>query len=108
MGKNKFLVIIGTRGIPAHHGGFETFAERLALHLIQRRWKVVVYCQGDKSVTRRIDDNWCGIHRIVLPVKREGPLSTLEFDWACIRDVVKMRPGVALTLGYNTAVFCVW
>lgn len=108
MNKNKVLTILGTRGIPARHGGFETFAERLAIHLTQRGWKVVVYCQGDKSVRHRIDDTWQGVDRIILPVKREGAPATLEFDWACVRDVVKMRPGVALTLGYNTAIFCVW
>ncbi|PTB20343.1 glycosyl transferase [Trinickia symbiotica] len=108
MNKNKFLAILGTRGIPARHGGFETFAERLALYLTQRAWKVVVYCQGDKSVRQRIDDTWHGIDRITLPVKRDGAPGTLEFDWACVRDVVKIKPGVALTLGYNTAIFCAW
>ncbi|WP_118185507.1 DUF1972 domain-containing protein [Paraburkholderia phosphatilytica] len=102
------VAILGTRGIPARHGGFETFAERLALYLTQRGWKVTVYCQGDPSVSRRIEDTWAGIHRITLPVKRSGAAGTIEFDWACVRDVVRMRPGVALTLGYNTAIFCVW
>ncbi|WP_286161987.1 DUF1972 domain-containing protein [Burkholderia sp. WP9] len=108
MRANKSLAILGTRGIPACHGGFETFAERLALHLTQRGWDVTVYCQGDSALGNRVDDSWRGVHRIVLPVKREGAAGTIEFDWACVRDAVKMQPGVALTLGYNTAIFCVW
>ena len=36
----KALRILGTRGIPARHGGFETFAEKLALHLVSRGWDV--------------------------------------------------------------------
>lgn len=104
----KSIAILGTRGIPACHGGFETFAERLALYLTERGWKVTVYCQGDRTVTSRIDDTWSGIHRIILPVKRTGASGTIEFDWACVRDTVKMRPDVALTLGYNTAIFCLW
>ena len=108
MKNKKSLAILGTRGIPARHGGFETFAERLALHLTGHGWEVTVYCQGDEDVKQRINDTWRGINRIVLPVKLVGAAATLEFDWACTRDVVKMRPGVALTLGYNTAIFCVW
>eukprot|EP01036_Dinobryon_divergens_P048835 gene48835-65485_t len=38
---------MGIRGVPAHHGGFETFAEYLALYLRDRGWKVTVYCQID-------------------------------------------------------------
>jgi len=38
------LAILGTRGIPAQHDGFETFAERLALHLVSNGWAVTVYC----------------------------------------------------------------
>ena len=30
------VMILGTRGIPAQHGGFETFAEDLSLHLVAR------------------------------------------------------------------------
>lgn len=39
--------ILGTRGVPAAHGGFETFAEHLALYLVAQGWRVVVYCQED-------------------------------------------------------------
>lgn len=49
------LLILGTRGIPAAHGGFETFAERLALFLAGRGWQVGVYCQRDvETVQERI------------------------------------------------------
>jgi hypothetical protein len=41
---NKHIRILGTRGVPAAHGGFETFAEHLALHLVRRGWQVTVYC----------------------------------------------------------------
>ena len=43
---NKHLFILGTRGVPAKHGGFETFAEKLCLYLINRGWKITVYCQN--------------------------------------------------------------
>jgi hypothetical protein len=32
--KSRDLRILGTRGVPAAHGGFETFAEHLAPYLV--------------------------------------------------------------------------
>ncbi|MGH9916566.1 MAG: DUF1972 domain-containing protein, partial [Pyrinomonadaceae bacterium] len=36
------LAILGTRGIPANYGGFETFAERLSTRLVARGHQVTV------------------------------------------------------------------
>lgn len=95
--------ILGIRGIPAAHGGFETFAEYLALYLQDRGWKVVVYCQcdGDGSAW---EDEWQSIQRIHIPVKQPGPLGTVIFDWKSNRHAAQTE-GLCLTLGYNTAVF---
>ena len=40
------LAILGTRGIPANYGGFETFAEELAPRLVARGHDVTVYCRA--------------------------------------------------------------
>ncbi len=37
--------LLGTRGIPAHYGGFETFAEELSVRLSARGHDVTVYCR---------------------------------------------------------------
>ncbi|MCD6116177.1 DUF1972 domain-containing protein [bacterium] len=37
------IAILGTRGIPANYGGFETFAEELSTHLVKRGHDVTVY-----------------------------------------------------------------
>ncbi|WP_293882564.1 DUF1972 domain-containing protein [Sphingomonas sp.] len=100
------LIILGIRGIPAAHGGFETFAERLALWLRDRGWKVTVYSQGSET-GERYEDRWEGIDRIHLPVKQDGALGTIEFDIKATRDSLK-RPGMILTLGYNTGFLCAW
>ncbi|MBN8919878.1 MAG: DUF1972 domain-containing protein [Rhizobiales bacterium] len=98
------LLILGTRGVPASHGGFETFAELLALHLRQRGWSVAVYCQRDGAETALTEDEWQGIRRIIVPAPGAGPISTMRFDWRCLKDV-RNRPGRLLVLGYNTAIF---
>lgn len=94
------LIILGIRGIPAAHGGFETFAEKLALYLNARGWKVTVYCQGPLNGEREVD-TWHGIERIHIPTRLDGAIGTIEFDIKCTIDVLK-RPGLLLTLGYNT------
>jgi len=41
------VAIIGSRGIPARYGGFETFTEKIATELAERNIYVVVYCMKD-------------------------------------------------------------
>ncbi len=102
----KTLLILGTRGVPANHGGFETFAERYALFLAERGWRVSVYCQEDveKVTCGPRTDVWRGITRIFIQTARKGGLGALDFDWKCVRDALT-RPGVCLVLGYNGAAF---
>lgn len=103
----KHLRILGIRGLPAAHGGFETFAEYLALYLRDRGWKVTVYCQldGEGPV---YEDVWEGIHRVNIPVDIPGPKGTMAFDWRAIRHAAAQSRDLCLTLGYNTAAFCAW
>ena len=96
--------ILGTRGIPAAHGGFESFTARLAPWLRDQGHEVNVYCQEEGGVTGPWEDTWQGIRRIHIRPRLGGPAGTVEFDFACVRDVLK-RPGIDLVLGYNTAVF---
>lgn len=100
----KTLRILGTRGIPAAHGGFETFAEHLALYLVARGWRVIVYCQDDNAGPV-FEDTWQGVERVHIPVEQEGPKGTIIFDWKATVHAAKFVD-LCLTLGYNTAIFC--
>lgn len=97
------IFLLGIRGIPAKHGGFETFAEKLSLHLAERGWSVTVYCQEDGSGLLWESD-WQGVRRIHIPVKRQGPAGTVIFDWFAAKHAMT-QDGLFLTLGYNTAIF---
>lgn len=100
------VLILGIRGLPARHGGFETFAEKLALYLVAKGWKVTVYCQNDtpEAEPTLTTDMWRGVHRVNIGVKRSGAASTIEFDWHSLRHAAR-QDGVCLVLGYNTAAF---
>lgn len=98
------LSILGIRGIPADHGGFETFAENLALYLVARGWEVTVYCQeqGDAPI---YVDHWQGVRLVHVPVSGSGTFSTIVFDWKSTLHACSEK-NLVLTLGYNTAIFC--
>lgn len=98
------LRILGIRGLPASHGGFETFAEKLAIFLRDRGWDVTVYCQETGSGPV-VEDRWEGIRRIRMPIAGKGSATTVLFDWKSTLHAAR-EPGLALTLGYNTAIFC--
>jgi len=102
-GRPKTVRILGTHGVPANYGGFETAAENVAKYLRDQGWRVVVYCQveGSGPIT---EDVWHGIERVLVPVSREGWLGTSQFDWISIRHAVE-QDDICLTFGYNTAVF---
>ena len=102
--KTKTLRILGTRGVPAAHGGFETFAEYLSLYLVAKGWRVVVYCQVD-GTGPMFTDTWQGVERVYIPVAQDGPKGTVVFDWQATTHAAGHRD-LCLTLGYNTAVFC--
>lgn len=100
---NNHIIILGIRGVPAKHGGFETFADYLCRYLVVRGWKITVYCQeeGEGPVYR---SEWEGVQRIHIPVKINGPLGTIIFDLKSVVHSIR-HDGVFLTLGYNTAIF---
>lgn len=100
------LMILGTRGIPANHGGFETFAEQLSIHLTAAGWQVSVYCQEEKASRPISVDRWRGIERTIVPVRQAGSVGSLVFDWKSLLHALR-QDGLILILGYNTGIFTV-
>jgi glycosyltransferase involved in cell wall biosynthesis len=100
------LRILGIRGVPAAHGGFETFAEQLSLYLVRRGWRVIVYCQraGKHAIS---EDTWQGIERINISIPQLGSRGSIVFDWKAILHAGQHHD-LCLTLGYNTALLCTW
>lgn len=100
---NKTVRILGTHGVPAAYGGFETAAENIALFLVRQGWRVIVYCQvpGSGPIT---EDIWHGVERVMIPVDVEGWKGTSRFDLLSIRHACRFQD-LCLTFGYNTAVF---
>ena len=68
------VAILGTRGIPANYGGFETFAEQLALHFVDAGIPVTVYGRSHFATTRH---EWRGVRLVTLPTIRSKYLDTV-------------------------------
>lgn len=99
----KRLAILGTRGIPARYGGFETFAEEISVRLAEAGLDVTVFCQTDDDTS--IHDKYKGVNLVYITAPSCGPLTTLLFDVRCLW---RARKGfdVVYMLGYGAAPFC--
>ena len=94
------IAILGTRGIPAHYGGFETFAEELSTRLVSRGHQVTVYCRE-----RPPQPLWRGVDLRYLPVFRHKYLETLQHTFCSTIDLVTHHHDVALYCNAANAIF---
>ncbi len=69
------IAILGTRGIPASYGGFETFAEHLSTRLVARGHEVTVYGRAHYVSPRQLEFH--GVKLKVLPTIRHKYLDTV-------------------------------
>jgi glycosyltransferase involved in cell wall biosynthesis len=69
------LAILGTRGIPACYGGFETLAEELGSRLSERGHQVTVY--GRTGFVDPALETYRGMRLVVLPAIRRKHLETV-------------------------------
>ncbi len=85
------IAILGTRGIPARYGGFETFAEELSTRLVARGHLVTVYCRSRHDAT-----SYRGVALRYLPAVRHKYLETVLHTMLSTFDVIFRRPDAAL------------
>ncbi len=62
------IALIGSRGIPARYGGFETMMEQVAPQLVDKGFDVTVYCRS--HFTPKGTDSFTGVKLVVLPTIR--------------------------------------
>ena len=100
------IAILGTRGVPARYGGFETFAAELSTRLVARGHSVAVYCRA--AVDDRPDDPgplWNGVERIVLPAIRHKYWETVSHTMLSAVDAIgRAFDGVLLCNAANAFV----
>src|SRR3990172_2865062 len=88
------IAILGTRGIPASYGGFETFAEHLSTRLVARGHEVTVYCRAHYVSPRQLE--YHGVKLRVLPTIRHKYFDTIVHAFLSAIHAVPSRFDAAL------------
>ncbi len=83
------VALLGTRGIPANYGGFETFAEQLSVRLARRGHQVTVYCRANniRSPQRVYKD----VRLAILPTISHKYLDTIAHTFLSTLHVILER-----------------
>ena len=101
MKKRVRMAVLGSRGIPAKYGGFETFAEELATRLAATGFEVDVFCEAEEKLPEGF---YKGVRLIYIKRYRIGPFTTILFDIASFWKARKQYDLVYM-LGYGAGFF---
>ena len=91
------FAIVGTRGIPARYGGFETFAEELSTRLAARGHQVTVYCRE-----RHPEPLYRGVRLQYLPTIRHKYTDTIAHTCLSTLHLLSAR----VTGKYHAVLYC--
>lgn len=99
------FAIVGTRGIPARYGGFETFAEELSTRLVARGHEVTVYCREKHS-----GPCYRGVRLAYFPTIRHKYFDTIAHTFfstmgLCAAGIVSKRYDAILYCNAANAIF---
>ena len=97
------IALLGTRGIPASYGGFETFAEEISVRLAERGHEVTVYCRE-----RHPEARYRGVRLQYLPTIRHKYFDTLAHTCISTLHLLGHRVDAALYCNGANAIFTLW
>lgn len=97
------IVLVGTRGVPARYGGFETCVEQVGLRLVKAGHHVVVYCRtsGDEEKLEEYE----GMYLVHLPALRKKSLETLSHTALSSLHLMFNKPDAAIVFNSANAPF---
>lgn len=91
------IALLGTRGVPARYGGFETAVEEIGRRLVERGHTVTVYCRGRKE-----GETYLGMQLVHLPTIRVRSAETLVHTAASSLHVL-IRSCADVAVVFNAA-----
>lgn len=97
------LALLGTRGIPANYGGFETFAEELSARLVARGHEITVYCRQPFG-----EALYRGVRLQYLGTIRHKYFDTVVHTFRSTLHLLAHRTDVALYCNGANAIFTLW
>ena len=84
----KDIFIIGSRGLPAQYGGFETFVEKLISHKVSPAIRYHVACLSDESTGKHFD--YKGADCFTVSPPKLGPARVIAYDMMAINYSLKL------------------
>ncbi|MDZ7638848.1 MAG: DUF1972 domain-containing protein [Bryobacterales bacterium] len=96
------IALLGTAGIPAAYGGYETFAEELCTRLAEQGHSVTVYCRQ-----RHPDAMYRGVRLAWLPTIRNKYLDTLAHSALSTLHLLFHRYDAVLYCNAANAIFTI-
>lgn len=104
--KTLSVAIVGTRGVPARYGGFETAIEEVGRRLVDRGHRVVVYCRWGLDEDRSTAPTWhLGMELVHRGSLRRRSLETLSHTALSVAHLVRHRTDVAIVFNAANAPF---
>src|SRR5581483_10600655 len=97
------IALLGTRGIPANYGGFETFAEEISVRLAARGHSVTVYCRGKHPASE-----YRGVQLRYLPTLQHKYLDTIAHTALSTVDALFRGFDALLYCNAANAIFTLW
>lgn len=94
------IALVGTRGVPARYGGFETAIEEVGQRLVERGHDVVVYCRNAGGSTE-LPAEHLGMQLVHLPALHRRSLETLSHTGLSALHLVRNRTDAAIV--FNAA-----
>lgn len=95
------FAILGTRGIPARYGGFETFAEELSTRLVARGHNLTVYCREKYP-----EPAYRGVRLKYLPTIRHKYFDTLVHTCISTGHLSFSKLLATGASGYDAVLYC--
>ncbi len=100
------IAILGTRGIPANYGGFETFAEQCAVRLALRGHEVTVY--GRSHYVPGSLRTYRDVRLVVLPTLRWKYTDTVVHTFLSVLHALPQRYDVLLICNAANSLFALF
>jgi glycosyltransferase involved in cell wall biosynthesis len=97
------IAILGTRGIPANYGGFETFAEECSAGLVARGHQVTVY--GRSHYVPRTLKSYRGVTLVVLPTLKWKYSDTVAHSFLSILHAITRKYDLILICNAANSIF---
>lgn len=98
------IALMGTRGVPARYGGFETCVEEVGSRLADRGHRVVVYCRATGPDAARPAAH-LGMQLVHRPALRRRSLETLSHTALSVAHVLRHRVDAAIVFNAANAPF---